>query len=141
MTKPTLDPAYIFAVSRGASGGGARFSCGFLATAKHAVTLDRGEPSPDPVGRTGFEGVLEAFLTHRARRADRLRFGRLRIRRREEHRRVGVATRGVIEPISTHGDSLQTRHSRTFNARRGRAIPAYAYQLPPRSGRWYPSTR
>ena len=67
--------------------GFARLACSLLPAPDQAVTLGRREATPHAVAGPGLERVLEALLAHRARRADRLGFGRLRFGRRGRRRR------------------------------------------------------
>ena len=79
---------------------------GLLAAADHAVTLDGVSPPQTPSGGPGFERVLEALFPHGARRADRLGLAGLGFGHGEEDVGVGIAARGVVEPVGGGGEGL-----------------------------------
>ena len=113
-----------------------RLACRLLPAANQPVPLRRGQAAPHAVAGPRLEGVLEAFLSHRAGRADRLGLVGLRFRRREEDVGADVAARRIVEPIGfghvqIHG---KTRHSGLYNDLPGLPIPVLPPEIPPTAG-------
>src|SRR5262245_11146074 len=95
------------------------------------MPLDLGEATPHTVRLTGVDGVLQAFLTDGACRADGLGVGRTGLRDGEEHGRIRVAAGRVVEPIRARGGRGNSRHVSRVTPFGGRFIPTRTACQPP----------
>src|SRR5262245_26815667 len=98
------------------------------------MPLDLGEATPHTVRLTAVDGVLQAFLTDGACRADGLGVGRTGLRDGEEHGRIRVAAGGVVEPIRARGGRGNSRHVGRVTPFGGRFIPTRTACQPPNPG-------